>query len=1557
MDTIPELEFIKQIMRIDVLNNILKNTMLNSKDLYNILMNDNIIPHDVLNTNTNTNTNTNKKSTIHTINTDDKRKGFIYETLSIILLISKCLSINYTQILTGQLQSLKICKNINELLQVNIVQGSNPSDITIKQCNITIPISIKYRNKFLPNMSSVSEIDGEINKIKHLNILNYMIGLIVKDKTIVEKHTYKNEGGNQKILHDKVIKDNLLLDETDIVNGLELFCNKFTNYKYKLDDFIDMINRDYLLSGRIRLILKLQQQLTFLKFIRALSNKQYLHLVAHKPRSGKSITLLNICKYLLDNGIHKILIMTSVPATINSFIDDLDKYIDFKDIKYTGQDHFKNIKLDFTGIVFCSVQYLKTNVEEKTHYLQNFNFDVMIIDECHMGSSTKKTEKHIINASGGDNRDNRDNRNNTEDYDTINTINTINNIRNNIKINIFASGTSDKTKTFYKIKKANIYCWDIEDEGYMKHLTQTPIPILTSIPTVKLIKDTNKDTNKDTYRNEILDIMINRHGSEFIECYNDNTLNKDYSKTPIQVLIKHLIPETIITDIKAYNIKHNTGYGYSCSSIFALQNIHNNTNNTNNNNTSNTSNTSNTRNDKYENIFELEKSADGIELLKSFFECIISNNKMDKTTIMKKIEDTQTTYKSRISHKGDPKLFLIYLPTHTGNNNIAQLQITFKTFINKHKLWQHYNIEYSNSNDDSSDYKEEYNTYIKTILNKSLNENKIGCILLLGNKGGVGITYHNCDATISLDDGHNLDNQRQRYSRALTEVNSDDGQPPKTIGINVDMNIQRTYLYLNDIIHKHRLNTKTTKSNGTILKYLYEQNIFIFNPTEIKNGKVKAFEITEYYNKEADNILQNIDYNNLLNDINVIDDDIILDKDEDSLELIWNKSTQELETKKHNTDLDGEQQDVPKGDKEIKTYEIDNKTGSNSTNNSNSNSNSNDDSNNEIDSNDEDILIPLQKVEENKIEKQKRFLKEVCTRVLFQLLALLSRTYHELEFTEMLFHNNTKEIINSILEDKKIILNKNAYNSIIRIMDTNNEIINNIREIYRTAPANKIHQLIAKHFIPSIEEKKNNAEIPTPLELVNEMLNKMPEAFWKTLQRVFEPCCGKGNFVMKIFEKFYNGLMDLYPDAIERCKVIITECLYFADLTPMNIFITTEILKCEIQSRTGINIDDINYTFNSYVGDTLKIDINQIFNINNFDAICGNPPYNDNSGNKGKGHMLWDKFVIISLNIFLKENGYLVYVHPAVWRQYEHPCLNILKDKQIIYLEIHNVDDGQKTFRCATRYDWYVLQNTKNIHNTIIKGEDGLIYEVDLKEWTFIPNMMFDEIKNLISNNNEKLDINYYRSNYGADKKWVNKIKHDEFKYPVVYSINKENKLSLCYSNKKENGHFGLSKFIFSNGLGFYCDNEGEYGLTQWAYCIYDTPAILPLIEKTFRSTKFNKIKEAIHLDSSSYNIKVMKLFKKDFYNAFININIEPLTIIINNNSDTINTINNIDNIDTIDTNNTHPIIQNGRCKYYLIDNKLYKVKKDKTQGILFGSYIDNQIIELKPKKHSKHLV
>jgi len=317
--------------------------------------------------------------------------------------------------------------------------------------------------------------------------------------------------------------------------------------------------------------------------------------------------------------------------------------------------------------------------------------------------------------------------------------------------------------------------------------------------------------------------------------------------------------------------------------------------------------------------------------------------------------------------------------------------------------------------------------------------------------------------------------------------------------------------------------------------------------------------------------------------------------------------------------------------------------------------------------------------------------------------------------------------------------------------------------------------------------------------------------------------------------------------------------LYMCELNKKNVLICKQIF--DINSECQLNI---------YEGDSLKLNYKEQFNINKNYIIMSNPPYNDASGNKGKGHALWTKFIDLALTEkLLKKNGYLVYIHPSVWRQIDHPYLNVLKNKQLIYLEIHNTNDGQKTFKCATRYDWYVLKNIKYYTDTQINDEERIIHKINLNEWNFIPNMMFGDIRELITNN-KKIVIHHSESYYDVRRNWMSNVKTNVHIYPCIYSINKKNENLYKWSKINNKGHFGIIKFIFSNGAGFCCDINGKYGMTQWSSGIEDKKENLPKIEVAFRSIQFNKIKKAIQLDSSTYNIKVMKLFKKDFYNYFL---------------------------------------------------------------------------------------
>ena len=1340
-------KFTKQVVRKDILTNMLMNTKLTGKELFELIMKEN------------------KESE------DERRQGWIFESICQILILLKCVqNINYTEILEGQLQNLKQIKNINDLLKVKVDGGGNNIiDFAIKQDSTIIVFSVKYRNKYCE--TDASKIDNTITKQQITK--DYKIGLFVKNKEVVINHKYHNEQNIDKQLHDKIIENGLLFDENDIIKSLNVFCQRFSNNALSTDEFIEYINAEYLLSPRQHLTKKLHQAMTVMKFIKSfLTNKHTMWCIAHKPRSGKSITILLICKYLLENGYKKILIMTSVPATINSFINDLKNYFDFKDINYKVQSEFNTINESFKGIVFCSVQYLKTDNKKKKDLLKNMNFDAIITDEAHQGSSTDKTKTEILDV-----------------------VSDIEEIRKNIKLNIFASGTADKTKKYYGLHGSCIYEWEVEDEAYMKELEQ--------------LKTSDVKNGED-----IINYMVSRHGAAFRECLENQTLNKDYSKHPSQVLIKHSIQESLINDIIKYNAHNGTNFGYNCASLLALNQIIN-----------------KKREIIYEEEFELCKTTDGEAILKEFFDSIISTQKM-RNSIMKQIEVTQSSRGSRKSTIENPLLFIVYLPTNTRNNTISLLQKTLKSFLEKHKLWSDYNIEYSNATEDTGDVKQEYNEYIQTIMTKTKTLHKKGCILLLGNKGSVGITYKECDVTISLDEGHNIDNQKQRFSRALTEA---DG---KTVGINVDMNIQRTYLYLLNVIQNHRKNTKTTKTNAEILYYLFEHKIFLFDPQQINNGKLTIIEIMSYYQKVAENIMKEIDDTPLLESI-ICDDDM-----RDFIKIDF----QRRESKTINKDLEGEQQECPKGDK--KKHQIDGPDTSDT---------SDKDGDKDSDKDKEPELTPE---ETAKIELLVNQTYEMCKSFLFPLLALISRSYKVFDFKEVFRNEKTEGLIISLLKDKlkfkniKIDILDN-YITIVNIMnniiDNNAEIVNNIREIYNIASANKLRELIAKHFIPTQDEQKKNAEVPTPVKLVDEMLDTIPLEFWTSPNKVFEPCCGKGNFVLGIFDRFYKGLESKYPDEIVRCRVIMTECIYYADLTPLNVFITTELMKCHVQSHCGLEELYIDYRFNYSIGDTLKLDIKKEWNISGFDAVIGNPPYQEvteNGISKGGGNNLYTKFIYYADNNLIYD-GYMLFINPPTYfspgRSNNKNDTNLRKDVlDKYYYHYINLEECAKYFNVGSKFVYYLIQkNTnKNDNVEIVCKYNSKIYKTKLNQEllvrNYLPYLLTNECLNILNkvkdNKNEKLKI-FNSTVFDKRRPYVlNKIKketNEDYKKRAletgyIYAM-QATSVQVVYSSKKcknQNdkkvlmSESGYLKPFYDNGIigvGGHCfaclvkdENEGN---------------------------------------------------------------------------------------------------------------------------------------------------
>jgi hypothetical protein len=398
----------------------------------------------------------------------------------------------------------------------------------------------------------------------------------------------------------------------------------------------------------------------------------------------------------------------------------------------------------------------------------------------------------------------------------------------------------------------------------------------------------------------------------------------------------------------------------------------------------------------------------------------------------------------------------------------------------------------------------------------------------------------------------------------------------------------------------------------------------------------------------------------------------------------------------------------------------------------------------------------------------------------------------------------------------------------------------------------KKYELIERLLKPSEYQKKTNGEVFTPLSLVNDMLDKLPDHVWYNPNfRWLDPAVGVGNFPLVVYNKLMESLTMIPIES--RSKHILENMLFSCDICPINGSIYESIL-----GKT--NFDCVSFF------DYTETD---------FDVIIGNPPYNDKCVNGkaiGWSNTLWDKFVKESLKK-LKKDGYLCFVHPSGWRKPEATKSktaglfeSMIKDNQMLYLEIHDTKDGLKTFNAGTRYDFYVIQNKKCYTTTIVKDQEGNVSEQDLKNWKWLPNSNFPEISDLLGGG---LDV-YKNSIYFSTK--MSKSETEDFKFPLIHSTNKSG-IRYLYSDVNTKGHFGVSKVIFGDsGINdVIIDLDGNYGATEHAISIMvSSRKEAEDLKMALLSDKFKKILKACSWSNFQIDYRMFLSFKKDFYKNFI---------------------------------------------------------------------------------------
>lgn len=282
-----------------------------------------------------------------------------------------------------------------------------------------------------------------------------------------------------------------------------------------------------------------------------------------------------------------------------------------------------------------------------------------------------------------------------------------------------------------------------------------------------------------------------------------------------------------------------------------------------------------------------------------------------------------------------------------------------------------------------------------------------------------------------------------------------------------------------------------------------------------------------------------------------------------------------------------------------------------------------------------------------------------------------------------------------------------------------------------------------------------------------------------------------------------------------------------------------------------------------------------------FDVIIGNPPYNTKSGKEDdKTQSIWEGFVEGAFKN-CKDMGYVCLIHPSGWRgngKAFKKSSKILKEKHIMYLEIHNEQDGLNTFKVSTRYDWYIAKNTRNKDNkkTTIVDQDKHTCEIDLSVMPFIPNtnIMIQKVFSMLAKNGEEKTKIICDSSYHSQNGPVSKEKTKEFKYPIVYSTTIEGP-TIWYSSTNEKGHFGEPKVILntSRPVGFFIDYKGEYGISQFCAGIVGDKKYLEMVAEVIKNQKTNgfvEFMESCHFTDKIFNKDVISLFRKDFWKEFV---------------------------------------------------------------------------------------
>lgn len=352
--------------------------------------------------------------------------------------------------------------------------------------------------------------------------------------------------------------------------------------------------------------------------------------------------------------------------------------------------------------------------------------------------------------------------------------------------------------------------------------------------------------------------------------------------------------------------------------------------------------------------------------------------------------------------------------------------------------------------------------------------------------------------------------------------------------------------------------------------------------------------------------------------------------------------------------------------------------------------------------------------------------------------------------------------------------------------------------------------------------RENYGVVYTPEKLVNNILDLIPIKYYcNPSLRWLDIGAGNGIFSINLYERLFKNLKSVIKDDEEREKHIIKNMIFMVEILDEHII----NLKTLFGNEANIIHDDF-------------LNINSINNINNFDFIIGNPPFNSNGqiktptnnkiSKKEDGKTVYKDFIVKSLEL-LKKDGYLNLIIPCLWLKPDKANLyNILTNLTIEKLHCLSTNETQKLFNytAQTPTCYFLIKNKENKDK---ENKDKLLRIFDKLENDYIEYNLYNNfpipthginiINKLLKYVNKYGYLKVIKSSTISKNSKISTVKDTSFNYTNIKTCILENNINpkLIYNYSDNELKFNaIPKLILSHKMyGFpFFDISGYYGIS-----------------------------------------------------------------------------------------------------------------------------------------------